>query len=244
MPRIECLNLTQQVTQELGKSIISGEFKLRPGITTEAMLCNEFEVSRTSVREAVKMLTSKGLISSHPKQGIKVESKEQWNLYDKNVLTWIMQSNPSLDLIYELLQLRLAIEPQAAAQATQNIDSQSIIKLSTIVESLQQTENSTDVAFHELKAAFHDIILSTCNNRFLLQLRQVIRAGIYVSPPEIMPRSSFQSLLGCYKRLVTSLQEGDSERARIAMQHLIDIEVLHLEHIRYRAGFKKQAVNG
>ena len=244
MARMECLNLTQQVAQELGKSIISGEFKQRTGAISEAMLCKEFEVSRTSVREAVKILTSKGLISSHPKQGIKVEPKEQWNLYDNSVLTWIMQSNPSLDLIYELLQLRLAIEPQAAALATQSIDAESLEQLTTVVNALQKTQSSTDTAFHELKAACHDIILSACNNRFLLQLKQVIKAAIHINHPEVMPRSSFLSLLGSYQRLVASLHEKDSGRARVAMQHLIDIEILHLEQIRHASGFEQQLVNG
>ncbi|MCP5011987.1 MAG: FadR family transcriptional regulator, partial [Aestuariibacter sp.] len=96
MARIENLNLSQRVTNELGKSIIAGKYGEGSGLPTEAQLCDEYGISRTAVREAVKMLAAKGLISSRPRQGIRVEPPENWNLYDTSVLRWMLESSPSL----------------------------------------------------------------------------------------------------------------------------------------------------
>ncbi len=80
MARLENLNLSQQVTNELGKAIIVGDYNTETGLPTEAQLCEVYGISRTAVREAVKMLAAKGLISSRPRTGIRVESAENWNL--------------------------------------------------------------------------------------------------------------------------------------------------------------------
>ena len=67
MARIENLNLSQRMTNELGKAIVKGVYSPETGFPTEAKLCDEYGISRTAVREAVKMLAAKGLISSRPR---------------------------------------------------------------------------------------------------------------------------------------------------------------------------------
>ena len=107
-------NLTQDMTHKLGVMIIKGEYSVNQRMPSEALLCEQFNVSRSATREAVKMLAAKGLISSRPKQGITVLPESQWNLFDKDVLSWILQSKPSLSLLKEFTQVRYAIEPVAA----------------------------------------------------------------------------------------------------------------------------------
>ena len=65
-------NLTQQLVHELGKEILQGKYSIGNKLPSEAELCLQYNISRTATREAVKMLTAKGLISSRPRQGIKV----------------------------------------------------------------------------------------------------------------------------------------------------------------------------
>lgn len=93
------LNLTQQVVHELGKKIMQGKYKIGDSLPSEADLCTEFNISRTATREAVKMLTAKGLISSRPRQGIKVVDSKHWNLFDVDVLNWILLGKPDLYLL-------------------------------------------------------------------------------------------------------------------------------------------------
>src|SRR5690606_2452572 len=101
MARIENLNLSQRVTNELGQAIIGGHYTCDTGLPTEAKLCEEYGISRTAIRAAVKMLAAKGLISSRPRKGIQVEPSSNWNLYDTSVLKWMLESSPSLLVLKE-----------------------------------------------------------------------------------------------------------------------------------------------
>ena len=136
MARIENLNLSQRVTNELGKAIIAGVYGEGSGLPTEAQLCTEYGISRTAVREAVKMLAAKGLISSRPRQGIRVEPPENWNLYDTSVLGWMFESSPSLLVLKEFLQMRLAIEPQAAALAAKHGSPEAIAQIEVALNAM------------------------------------------------------------------------------------------------------------
>ena len=92
-------NLTHQLTYDLGLAIVQGVYPVGTGLPSEADLCIEYNVSRSSTREAVKMLSAKGLISSRPKQGIRVLPESSWNMFDTDVLKWILSSKPSLALL-------------------------------------------------------------------------------------------------------------------------------------------------
>ncbi|WP_289076799.1 GntR family transcriptional regulator, partial [uncultured Pseudoalteromonas sp.] len=89
-------NLTQQLTHDLGFAIVRGVYPVNEGLPSEADLCVKYDVSRSATREAVKMLSAKGLISSRPKQGIRVLPESSWNMFDTDVLRWILSSKPSL----------------------------------------------------------------------------------------------------------------------------------------------------
>src|SRR6478609_3866918 len=100
-------NLSHRMVHELGKAIICCEYNDN-GLPTEAELCDKFGVSRSAVREAVKMLSAKGLISSKPRQGIRVEAEEEWNIFDPDLLRWSLESKPSMKVLKEFLQVRIA----------------------------------------------------------------------------------------------------------------------------------------
>src|SRR6187402_2345818 len=113
-------NLTHQLTHQLGSAIIQGSYAIDKSFPTEAELSHQFNISRSVTREAVKMLTAKGLLASRPRQGIRVMPSAQWNMFDPDVLAWTLHARPSLDLLREFTQLRIAIEPEAARLAADN----------------------------------------------------------------------------------------------------------------------------
>ncbi len=113
-------NLTHQLTHQLGAAIVQGQYAIDKSFPTEAELSQQFNISRSVTREAVKMLTAKGLIASRPRQGIRVMPSTHWNMFDADVLGWTLNARPSLELLREFTQLRMAIEPEAAALAAEN----------------------------------------------------------------------------------------------------------------------------
>ena len=74
-------------------------------------------VSRTAYREAIRILAAKGLIESRPKAGTRVTQRSRWNLLDPDVLGWAFESEPDLDLLESLFELRNIVESAAAALA-------------------------------------------------------------------------------------------------------------------------------
>ena len=121
---IKGLNLTQQIAHHLGREIIARRYGDHNPIPSEAVLCEQLDVSRSAAREAVKSLAAKGLISSRARQGIRVLPESEWNLFDTDVLSWIRDSNPSLTLLREFTELRIAVEPEAAWLAARRQDAE------------------------------------------------------------------------------------------------------------------------
>src|SRR6201991_4616451 len=88
---------------EIGLRIVRGDYPPGTILPNEAKWAEIFEVSRSAVREAIKMLMAKGLLSSRPKIGSWVEPKERWNLLDRDVLSWYAAS-PDRDSFLRAVQ--------------------------------------------------------------------------------------------------------------------------------------------
>src|SRR6476660_7156500 len=104
------------VVHEIGVRILEGELKPGDTLPDNGSLA-EPEVSRTVVREAIKVLAAKGLVESRPKTGTRVRPRTDWNLLDPDVLAWQFAAGPFTRFIEDLFELRQMIEPQAAAMA-------------------------------------------------------------------------------------------------------------------------------
>lgn len=171
-------NLTHQLVHELGKAIIQGQFDGH--FPSEAELSERFQISRTATREAVKMLAAKGLIISRPRTGIMVQKREHWNLFDPDVLDWILKGTPSLQTLRDFMQLRLAIEPQAAALAARNAQPEDLKQLQQALKRMADAELGLEDSL-TADIDFHLTILKASGNPFFMQLRSFIETALRVS---------------------------------------------------------------
>ena len=103
----------------MGKAIVCGEF-YDSEFPSEANLCKRYGVSRSAVREAVKMLSAKGLVVSVQRVGVNIRPSEDWNIFDPDILNWMLNAECSTEFLKEFLQLRISVEPQAAFLAATN----------------------------------------------------------------------------------------------------------------------------
>jgi DNA-binding FadR family transcriptional regulator len=215
-------NLSQRMVQELGKSIICGAYNDEEGLPTEADLCDKFGVSRSAVREAVKMLSAKGLITSKPRQGIRIQPEENWNIFDPDLLRWSLESNPSMNVLKEFLQMRIAIEPEAAALAARNADHK---KIDAIEAALERMRNAKEGSDEDLDAdiAFHVSILYASKNRFYIRLRDFITTALRVSISHTTPiKGNHLALVEDHAKVLSAIKNGNPERAKHSMLLLID----------------------
>lgn len=214
-------NITHQLTHDLGESIVKGDYLEGHGMPSEASLCEQFSVSRSATREAVKMLSAKGLISSRPKKGIIVNPESKWNLFDSDVLTWILKSKPSLNLLKEFTQVRYAIEPMAAKLAAENA---SPIQLKEMQKALSQIAGSEDGLDVQVDAHinFLNTILIASNNRFFIQFEQFVDAALRVSIRYINHEKGISNTdITFHDKVFNAISHGDANTAHKLVANIL-----------------------
>ncbi|WP_369062321.1 FadR/GntR family transcriptional regulator [Caulobacter sp. 73W] len=172
-------NLTYGLLDNIGRAIVTGRFE-REQFPTEAELAKRHGVSRSVTREAVKMLTAKGLLSARPRQGTVVQPTSSWNLFDTDVLRWLLERQFSVELLRQFNQLRVAIEPEAAALAAQFADEDDLLRINEGLVRMEAADRGLDDTL-EADIAFHVAILHASRNPFYAQLRNVVSTALRTS---------------------------------------------------------------
>jgi DNA-binding FadR family transcriptional regulator len=219
-------NLTNGLHEMLGRSIVGGAFE--DGFPTEAELSRMYGLSRSVTREAVKMLTAKGLLSARPKVGTVVEPSDRWNLLDPNVLRWLLERKFSLDLLRQFSELRLAIEPTAAAFAAQYPDSEAIGAIEAGFARMESAASGEDDAL-EADIQFHIAILHATQNPFFGQFEELVRTALHTSIQFTNQFSGHTANVAQHREVLEAIKSGEGEQARATMYRLI-ADVLTLIH--------------
>lgn len=218
-------NLTYGLLDNLGRAIVTGRFEREP-FPTEAELAKQHGVSRSVTREAVKMLTAKGLLSARPRQGTVVQPTSSWNLFDTDVLRWLLERQFSVELLKQFNQLRVAIEPEAAALAAQFADDEDLQRINLGLERMEAADRGEDDTL-EADIAFHVAILRASRNPFYAQFRDVVGTALRTSirfTNRIKGRTASVADHGAVRDAIVA---RNAEGARSAMRALIG-DVLHL----------------
>jgi DNA-binding FadR family transcriptional regulator len=169
-------NLHGQVVNELGRRVVGGGYPAGALLPNEEQLCQELQVSRTALREAVKVLAAKGLLESRPRVGTRVRDKSLWNLLDPDILAWRCATGADAEFLRHLTELREIIEPAAAGLAAA---SRSPAQLADIATALHHMEHAPDIAaWVEADLEFHTAILKATNNPLLMPLAAIIRSAL------------------------------------------------------------------
>ena len=160
-------SLHQQVIQELGRSIVSGELEPGKNLPRAEILAERMNVSRAALREAMKVLSAKGLIESRQKTGTRVREEIHWNQLDADVLAWRCASMPTDSFVDKLVEMREIIEPAAAVTAARRRTDEQLAAIEIAYEAMA----AADMAFHEA-------VLQATNNELLTSLFSVIETAL------------------------------------------------------------------
>lgn len=213
-------NLTYALLDAVGKAIVVGEYN-NSRFPTEADLAQQYAVSRSVTREAVKMLTAKGLLIARPRKGTSVQPPSAWNLFDPDVLRWMLERKFSLDLLRQFNELRVAIEPMAASLAATAADAQGIVAIEAGFQRMVAAEAGDDDAL-EADIAFHIAILEASANPFYAQFRDVVMTALRTSIRFTNRFKGRTASLPQHHAVVTAIRERSPEGARAAMSALIE----------------------
>ena len=212
-------NLTRTLLDSLGQAIVTGDYDNRP-FPTEAEIAKAHGVSRSVTREAVKMLTAKGLVSARPRTGTTVEPPSQWNLFDPDVLRWMLERKFSVELLRQFCQLRIAIEPEAAALAASNHEADDLEEIRQGLARMEAAEAGRD---DPLKAdiAFHVAVLKASQNPFYLQFRSMIATALETSILFTNLIKGQAASVADHAAVAEAIEARDPDAARAAMAGII-----------------------
>jgi len=221
VPFVGGQNLTSGILENLGVAIVTGKFTKNNPFPVEAELCNRYGASRSILREAVKMLTAKGLLRARPRQGTRVLPEAQWNLLDPDVLRWLLERKFSPSLLIEFTQIRLAVEPEAAALAARVAGPAEKAAIQSAIQRMLAAERGEDEPL-DSDIAFHVAVLNASGNRFYAQLSELIESALRFS---IKLTNRYKGVrlasVADHKKVADAVIAGEPVRAAAAMRNLI-----------------------
>lgn len=215
-------NVHGNTVDHLGEAIVSGRYVAGASLPPEPALCAELGVSRTVVREAVKSLIAKGLITTGPKVGTRVLSEDHWNWFDADVIVWQSKAGLTPEFLRDLQDLRRVVEPAAMRLAAVRATAQDLADIELAYAGMRRAvEEGGDYVTFDL--LFHQGLLKASRNRMLVQMSKVLGALLRTSF-EISTRrkNGPQISLPMHREVLDAVIAHDPDRAEKAIQQLID----------------------
>jgi DNA-binding FadR family transcriptional regulator len=169
------MGLHRQVVDDLGRRIVHGE--LRPGdVVGIPELEGRYGASRTAVREAIKVLTAKGLVEARPHYGTYVRPRADWNVLDADVMVWQNGAASNLPMLRSLDEVRRIVEPQGARLAAKRRLRADLRTMKAALRELERAEQPADLAAADLR--FHRAVLAATHNELLERLGVVLQPAL------------------------------------------------------------------
>lgn len=173
-------NVHGTTVDRLGEAIVAGRWAVGASVPPEPMLCESLGVSRTVVREAVKSLIAKGLVSTGPKVGTRVLPADQWNWFDPDVIVWQSQAGLTREFLRDLQELRRVVEPAAIRMAAERRTAEDIAEVEQAYAGMRRAvEEGGDYVTHDLR--FHQGLLKASHNRMMVQMSKALAALLRTS---------------------------------------------------------------
>lgn len=217
-------SLHVQVAREIARGILSGKLPQGSILPGEMVLCEQFGISRTALREAVKLLTSKGLLESRPKVGTRVINRAYWNFLDPQLIEWMDGLADTDQFCGQFLGLRRAIEPEACALAAIHATAEQRIELSETFQQMvdvAEAEEFDHEKWMEVDTRFHSLIFNATGNDFYLPFGNILTT-MFVN---FIAHSSEEgsTCIKEHRQIYDAIMAGNAEKARQASaNHLLD----------------------
>ncbi|SES09231.1 DNA-binding transcriptional regulator, FadR family [Lentzea xinjiangensis] len=211
-------SLTAAVTAELVQRVVRGSYAPGSALPPEPVLCETFSVSRTVIREAVKILQEKGLVRVRQGAGTTVTPQSQWNMLDESVLAAVIAEDESLAVLDDVVVTRRLLESDMAQVAARSADRDTLDRLRALVDRMDELVDDT-AAYEEHDRRFHDTIMQSSGNRIA---RGVVRSleGQVINTTGYQGRSGREMCRASnegHRRIYERIAAGDGSGAAEAM---------------------------
>lgn len=213
------------VVHELGKAIVGGELKSGSLLPNDAELSARFGVSRTVLRESMKTLAAKKLIEPKAKVGTRILPETAWNFFDADVLGWRCEAGIDERLIADIAEIRLALEPAAAAAAARRANEDEIATLRDVAAKFDDLSHTPE-SIAKVDLDFHLKIAQLSGNPFMRAASALIEAALVISFKLSSPAAASETISEIsnnHMEIVNRIAARDEVGAAEAMRKVIKV---------------------
>ena len=215
-------NSHSQVVDAIGADIIQGRHPQGAALPRDEELAGRFGVSRTVLREAIKTLTAKGLLVARSRVGTKVRPRDDWNMFDADVLRWHMEGGTGQAFYADLSEMRLAIEPYAAGLAAQRASAEAVAEMHGTIGRMAAAPDRRSFALSDIE--LHRQITKASGNVFMHSVSALIEAALlssfWISSPAESPIVQSE-VTEDHRKIVEAIAAHDVAAAEDAMRRVI-----------------------
>lgn len=208
------------LAEKLAQRILAGEYLPGSILPGELELGEQFGVSRTAVREAVKTLTAKGMVLPRPRIGTRVMPQGNWNFLDQELLSWWMTEDNFHQVIDHFLVMRSSLEPQACLLAATIGTAEQKARLNTLMDEMVHLKKHFNrERWIEVDMAWHEHIYEMSGNPFLTSFASLFHSVYHTYFTSITQDEVVK--LDLHQAIVDAIQDSDGLRAMTASQALL-----------------------
>ncbi|HEV7977611.1 FadR/GntR family transcriptional regulator [Amycolatopsis sp.] len=220
-----------QTVETLAARILSNEYAEGSVLDLPA-LQQELDVSLTALREALKVLTAKGLIDARQKRGTFVRPRTAWNMLDADVMRWQTADPANTALFDQLTEVRAVVEPAAARLAAQRATESDVAALTVALDRMAQAGDLAEMIDADLE--FHRLLLTMTGNAFLSQIERVIAIGLAERDRVVHATAREDDPVPTHRAVLDAITAKDPDAAEAAMQALLTKSSEDLERLTKR----------
>lgn len=220
--RRSALKLHGLIAREVAGSILSGRYK--PGDLLDGEVASSLhrQVSRTTYREAMKIVMAKGLVRMVPRAGTTVTPSEDWHWLDPEVSSWLFEYQINPSPLLSLFELRRAVEPEAAALAAQRRTTGQLLQMEVAITG-RGVQAPTTVLSEQAQETFWAALYESAGNVYLCALGKLLAPIRQAIPPSAMYLlGDTRDVMSHYRSILTAIAAADGEHARKAALCLIE----------------------
>ncbi len=215
--------LHARLLDNLGTAICGGELTAGTVLFIEDLAAHH-AVSRSVVREALRVLSSMGLVESRRRIGTVIQDASGWNVYDPLVIRWRLAGAGRIAQLRSITELRSAVEPQAAGLAAQRAEPRAASELVGLAARMWEAGRAGEMdLFLTLDIDFHRRVLAASGNEMFEHLHQPIAEVLTGRHAYgLMPHHPHVDALQLHADVAQSIQRGDVDKARDAMVRIME----------------------
>jgi DNA-binding FadR family transcriptional regulator len=241
--RRKSLRLHGTIARDLGVLIVSGRYKPGDILNGEIDASDRLQVSRTAYREAVRILSAKGLVESRPKVGTRVSPQARWHMLDPDVLSWIFEFEPDDTLLSNLFELRKIVEPEAAALAALRRSDEELEAMEKALEGMA-THTLASEAGRLADQDFHSAMLRASGNAFIVSLTSGVGAAVsWTTIFKQRHNPLRRDPVPDHKKVYEAVKASDPKAAHAAMLNLVELALLDTVNSRKPKPATKTAIS-